>query len=318
MINNKKPLIVIAGPTACGKTNLSIELAKLINGEIISGDSMQIYKYMNIGTAKITDKEMNNINHYMIDEIYPDEEFNIKIFKEKAVQYMSIIYNNNKLPILCGGTGFYINALVNDNNFMETTTNHKLRDYLYNYAEKFGNLALHKKLEEIDPDSAKKIHYNNIKRIIRAIEFFENTKIPISLHNKEEKEKLSPYNIAFIVLNMKREILYDKINIRVDNMIKSGLVQEVKKLIDMGYNENLVAMKGIGYKELIPYINNKISLEDAIYEIKKSTRHFAKRQITWFKRQTKNSLWIDLSEMDKKTAIEKILIYIKNLKIIDD
>ena len=232
----KKPLIVIAGPTACGKTGLSIKLAKLINGEIISGDSMQVYKYMDIGTAKATKEEMNGIKHYMIDEFYPDEEFNVTIFQKKSKEYMEKIYSENKIPILCGGTGFYINALVNDNDFTETENDYTFRNSLYKFAEDNGAEALHKKLEQIDPESAKNIHPNNIKRVARAIEFFELTKTPISKHNENEKQKISPYNTAFIILNMDRAKLYDRIEKRIDIMVENGLIEEVKKLLDMGYS----------------------------------------------------------------------------------
>lgn len=311
----KKPLIVIAGPTACGKTGLSIKLAKLINGEIISGDSMQVYKYMDIGTAKATKEEMNGIKHYMIDEFYPDEEFNVTIFQKKSKEYMEKIYSENKIPILCGGTGFYINALVNDNDFTETENDYTFRNSLYKFAEDNGAEALHKKLEQIDPESAKNIHPNNIKRVARAIEFFELTKTPISKHNENEKQKTSPYNTAFIILNMDRAKLYDRIEKRIDIMVKNGLIEEVKKLLDMGYSEDLVSMQGIGYKEIVPYIKGECSLDYAISELKKATRHFAKRQITWFKRQTEG-LWVDLSVQSEDEALKTIENYIKELGII--
>ncbi|MBO8433900.1 MAG: tRNA (adenosine(37)-N6)-dimethylallyltransferase MiaA [Tyzzerella sp.] len=311
----KKPLIVIAGPTACGKTGLSIKLAKLINGEIISGDSMQVYKYMDIGTAKATKEEMNGIKHYMIDEFYPDEEFNVTIFQKKSKEYMEKIYSENKIPILCGGTGFYINALVNDNDFTETENDYTFRNSLYKFAEDNGAEALHKKLEQIDPESAKNIHPNNIKRVARAIEFFELTKTPISKHNENEKQKTSPYNTAFIILNMDRAKLYDRIEKRIDIMVENGLIEEVKKLLDMGYSEDLVSMQGIGYKEIVPYIKGECSLDYAISELKKATRHFAKRQITWFKRQTEG-LWVDLSVQSEDEALKTIENYIKELGII--
>ena len=311
----KKPLIVIAGPTACGKTGLSIKLAKLINGEIISGDSMQVYKYMDIGTAKATKEEMNGIKHYMIDEFYPDEEFNVTIFQKKSKEYMEKIYSENKIPILCGGTGFYINALVNDNDFTETENDYTFRNSLYKFAEDNGAEALHKRLEDIDPESAKNIHPNNIKRVARAIEFFELTKTPISKHNENEKQKTSPYNTAFIILNMDRAKLYDRIEKRIDIMVENGLIEEVKKLLDMGYSEDLVSMQGIGYKEIVPYIKGECSLDYAISELKKATRHFAKRQITWFKRQTEG-LWVDLSVQSEDEALKTIENYIKELGII--
>ncbi|MEA4816826.1 MAG: tRNA (adenosine(37)-N6)-dimethylallyltransferase MiaA [Lachnospiraceae bacterium] len=303
----KKPLIVIAGPTACGKTKISIELAKKTGGEIISADSMQVYKYMDIGTAKVTKKEMDDIPHYMIDELYPDEKFNVVVFKEKAVSYINDIYLRNKLPIIAGGTGFYINALVNDNIFMSTNENEELRKNLYSEAELFGVEYLHNKLKKIDPDAAASIHPNNIKRVARAIEFYILTNQRISEHNKIEKNRVSPYNTALFVLNMERGELYKRIDLRVDIMIENGLLKEVENLINMGYDKNLVSMQGLGYKEFIPVLNGEKNLEDAVYELKKSTRHFAKRQLTWFKAQ-KNAIWVnDVDKRDIDDILNEIL-----------
>jgi tRNA dimethylallyltransferase len=306
----KKPLIVIGGPTASGKTNLAVKLAHEINGAIISADSMQVYKYMDIGTAKPDQQEMDGIKHYLIDEFYPDEEFNVSIFKNKAKEYIDIIHSQGKVPILVGGTGFYIQAVVNDNDFSQTTTDNGFRDQLYEQVKLLGNDYLHNKLKEIDPVSATIIHPNNVKRVIRALEYYEQTGMPISTHNEIEKKRSSPYNVKYILLNLQREQLYNRINIRVDKMITNGLVEEVKKLLDMGYSENLVSMQGLGYKELIPYIKGDIALSQAVEDLKQGTRHFAKRQFTWFNRQC-NGQWINVDEL---TELEILEIIIKSLE----
>lgn len=306
----ENPLIVIGGPTASGKTDLAIEVAKKINGEIVSADSMQVYKYMDIGTAKPTKFQMQGIKHYLIDEIYPDDEFNVAIFKSKAKEYIEQIYKLGKVPILVGGTGFYIQAVVNDNDFTDKEADTSYRDKLYEEAREKGNQYLHDKLKQVDSVSAQKIHYNNVKRVIRALEFYEQTKMPISVHNNVEKQKVSPYKLKYILLDLDRQILYDKINLRVNKMIKDGLVDEVKSLLDRGYSENLVSMQGLGYKELVPFIKNEVSIEKAIEEIKKRTRHFAKRQFTWFKHQC-DGTWFDVSNLN----IEKVLKSIEEVLI---
>lgn len=306
----ENPLIVIGGPTASGKTDLAIEVAKKINGEIVSADSMQVYKYMDIGTAKPTKFQMQGIKHYLIDEIYPDDEFNVAIFKSKAKEYIEQIYKLGKVPILVGGTGFYIQAVVNDNDFTDKEADTSYRDKLYEEAREKGNQYLHDKLKQVDSVSAQKIHYNNVKRVIRALEFYEQTKMPISVHNDVEKQKVSPYKLKYILLDLDRQILYDKINLRVNKMIKDGLVDEVKSLLDRGYSENLVSMQGLGYKELVPFIKNEVSIEKAIEELKKRTRHFAKRQFTWFKHQC-DGTWFDVSNLN----IEKVLKSIEEVLI---
>jgi len=314
----KKPLIVIAGPTASGKTSISIQLAKKINGEIISADSMQVYKYMDIGTAKPTKDEMEGIPHYLIDEFDPKDEFSVAIFQEKAKKYLEIIYSKNKIPILVGGTGFYIQALVYDINFMETNNDYEYRSYLENLSKEKGNQYINDMLSKVDPVSASKIHPNNIKRIIRALEYYKLTNKPISQHNEEEKKnKFSPYNTAFFCLNMNREILYKRIDTRVDQMIKLGLVEEVNDLLKKGYSPNLVSMQGLGYKEIVKYLQGKISLDEAIYILKRDTRHFAKRQLTWFRRQ-ENPYWINLDDygFDMYIIIAKMLNHIEEIGII--
>ena len=307
----KKTLVVIAGPTACGKTASSVLLAKKIGGEIISADSMQVYKYMDIGTAKITEEEKEGVPHYLIDDFMPDDEFNIKIFQQKANECIEKIYKNGHIPILVGGTGFYINSVVYDNNFMETNSDNSIRKELEEEAEKYGAEYLYEKLKKTDFEYAENIHYNNVKRVIRAIEFYMQTGCKLSEHNKEEHLKESPYNTAFFVLNMDRQKLYERINLRVDIMLKNGLENEVRKLLDMGYSPNLVSMQGLGYKEMIPYIKEETSLEQAVDEIKKGTRHFAKRQLTWFKHQS-NGVWIDTTGKDSVYTAEKMYDYLKS------
>ena len=302
-IEMKKKVIVIGGATATGKTNLSIDLAKKINGEIISADSMQVYKKMNIGTAKLPVEEMRGIRHYMIDEIYPDEEFSVAIFQKKAKGYLNQIFEKGSIPIITGGTGFYINALLNDTEFIETETDHTYRHRMYEVAEQNGNMYIHDILRKVDPESANSIHYNNVKRVVRALEYHELTGRKISEHNKEEKGKISPYEVKFILLNMDRELLYDRINTRVDEMIRIGLVDEVQNLLNEGYDQSLVSMQGLGYKEIIMYLKEKITLEEAVEKLKQGTRNFAKRQITWFKHQT-NGVWVDVG---KPHSIHKLM-----------
>ena len=308
---DKKTLVVIAGPTACGKTASSVLLAKKIGGEIISADSMQVYKYMDIGTAKITEEEKEGVPHYLIDEFMPDDEFNIKIFQQRANECIEKIYKNGHIPILVGGTGFYINSVVYNNNFMETNSDDSIRKELEKEAEQYGAEYLYEKLKNIDFEYAQNIHYNNVKRVIRAIEFYMQTGCKLSEHNKNEHQKESPYNTAFFVLNMDRQKLYERINLRVDIMLKNGLENEVRKLLEMGFSPDLVSMQGLGYKEMVPYIKGNISLEQAVDEIKKGTRHFAKRQLTWFKHQT-NGVWIDTTGKDYVYTAEKMYDYLKS------
>ena len=292
----RKPLIILTGPTAVGKTKLSIALAKAVNGEIISADSMQVYKEMNIGTAKITKEEMQGVPHYLVDEFSPEEEFNVVKFKEYALKYMEEIYAKGKIPIIVGGTGFYIQALLYDVKFDPSEEdNHTYRGELEELAASKGATYLHEMLREIDPKSAEAIHANNVKRVIRAIEFFHQNGYPISEHNEEQRQNESPYNYAYFVLNDDRDILYQRIDARVDLMVEQGLVAEVQKLYDEGYDLSLVSMQGLGYKEIINYFEGEICLEEAIYRIKRDTRHFAKRQITWFKRE-REVIWVNRQE----------------------
>jgi tRNA dimethylallyltransferase len=313
----KQPLIVIAGPTAVGKTALSVKLAKNISGEIISADSMQVYKHMDIGTAKVTEEEKNGIKHYLIDALYPDQEFNVNIFQSLAKDSIKSILDNNKIPIMVGGTGFYIQSVIYDIDFDDTNKDTSYRLELEELANTLGNEYIHNMLKDIDPVSYEKIHPNNLKRVIRALEYYKETKTPISLHNEKESQKESPYNLLFYVLTMDREHLYQRIDERVDIMIKEGLVDEVKKLKKMGYSKDLVSMKGLGYKEIYAYLDGEYDLERAIYILKRDTRHFAKRQLTWFKRE-KNVRWLNVDEFNcnVELILNKILKDIEELKII--
>lgn len=307
-MKEKKPLVILTGPTAVGKTELSVRLAKEINGEIISADSIQVYKYMDIGSAKVTAEEMQGVKHYLIDEIDPAEEFNIYIFKEKAKQYVEEIYSKGKIPIIAGGTGFYIQALLYDIDFTEEENDYSYRNELEEIAKtESGVDRLYEVLKEVDFESAQTIHKNNVKRVIRALEYYKQTGEKISLHNSVQKEKESPYDFKYFVLNMDRNLLYERINQRVDIMMEKGLVEEVKKLKDMGYIASLVSMQGIGYKEIFRYLDGEISLEEAVYIIKRDTRHFAKRQLTWFKRE-KSVEMINYEEF--QMSKDEILAYI--------
>ncbi|MFV0364477.1 MAG: tRNA (adenosine(37)-N6)-dimethylallyltransferase MiaA [Suipraeoptans sp.] len=301
----KKPLIILSGPTAVGKTQSSLILAKELGGEIISADSMQIYKYMNIGTAKILPDEMCNITHHLVDELYPDEEFNVMRFKEMAVNAMKGIYERGHIPIIVGGTGFYIQSVLYDIKF-EKEEKSEIRQALEKIASKEnGTAILFEQLAMIDPNAAKKLHPNNVKRVIRALEFNKLTGKLMSEHNEEESKKESPYDYLYFVLYDDRNLIYERINKRVDLMVNEGLVEEVKSLLNMGYNKELVSMQGLGYKEIIEYLEGSISLYDAIYKIKRDTRHFAKRQITWFKREPE-AIWIKKDKDSILQIIEKV------------
>lgn len=302
----KQPLIILTGPTAVGKTDLSIQLARQLNGAIISADSMQVYQYMDIGSAKIKPDEMQGIKHYLIDICLPDEEFNIVHFQKNAKKSIREIYADGKIPIITGGTGFYIQSVLYDIDFSSEDSSGEYRKQLEQLAEERGGQFLHDMLLKIDPESAAAIHANNRKRVIRALEFYKLTGQRISEHNKKEREKKSPYNFAYFVLNDKRERLYERIEHRVDAMLKEGLVEEVRKLKDMGYTADMVSMQGLGYKELFPYLEGMCTLDEAVNVIKRDTRHFAKRQLTWF-RQEKDVIWVDKDRFSYDN--DKILSY---------
>ena len=290
--NKKKPMVILTGPTAVGKTALSIELAKRIHGAVISADSMQVYKHMDIGSAKIMPEEMQGIKHYLIDEFEPDEEFHVVRFVERAKHCLEEIYADGKIPIIAGGTGFYIQALLYDIDFTEQEGDPAYRASLEQLAVKKGADYLHRMLRTVDPASADAIHANNIKRVIRALEFYHLSGSRISEHNEKERQKTSPYNFAYFVLTDDRAHLYERIDRRVDLMVEQGLVDEVRHLKDMGYHKEMVSMQGLGYKEILSYLDGEMTLEEAIYIIKRETRHFAKRQLTWFRRE-RDVIWFD-------------------------
>lgn len=306
--NKKKPMIILTGPTAVGKTDLSIQLAKVINGEIISADSMQVYRHMDIGSAKVTPEEMDGVPHHLIDVLEPEEEFNVVVFQKLAKEALTGIYERGHIPIIVGGTGFYIQALLYDIDFTENDGDTAIRRELEKLAQTQGAGCLHQMLQEIDPESAAAIHQNNVKRVIRAIEFYRQTGKKISLHNEQEREKQSPYQFLYYVLDTDRKTLYERIDRRVDLMMEHGLVDEVKHLADMGCTRDMVSMQGLGYKEILDYLSGEISLEEAVYILKRDTRHFAKRQITWFKRE-RDVRWLELEQFqnDRKKVLEHIL-----------
>lgn len=302
----KPPLLVLTGPTAVGKTKLSISLAKAINGEIISADSMQVYRHMDIGSAKIRKEEMEGVPHYLVDVLEPEEEFHIVKFQQMAKEAMKEIYSRNKIPILVGGTGFYIQSVTKDIDFTEAEQETAYRQELEALAQEKGSAFLHEKLREVDPQSAEEIHENNVKRVIRALEFYEQNGFPISQHNVEQKQRQSPYQLAYFVLNAPRPLLYERIDRRVDEMIQEGLVKEVQTLKERGCHRGMVSMQGLGYKEILDYLEGNCSLEEAVRILKRDTRHFAKRQITWFKRE-EDVTWVNKDDFDYNE--EKILEY---------
>ncbi len=288
----KKPMVILTGPTAVGKSSLSIALAKKINAEIISADSMQVYRHMDIGSAKITPEEMCGVPHYLIDELEPAEEFHVVRFVELAKQHMETIYAKGKIPLIVGGTGFYIQALLYDIDFTEQECDEAYRNRLEQLADEKGVEYLHEMLREVDPESAEAIHANNRKRVIRALEFYHLTGEKISVHNERERAKESPYNFAYFVLSDDRATLYERIDRRVDAMVEQGLVEEVRRLKEMGCNRDMVSMQGLGYKEILAYLDGDCTLAEAVYIIKRETRHFAKRQLTWFRRE-RDVIWFD-------------------------
>lgn len=305
--NQKRPLIILAGPTAVGKTDLSIALAKRIHGQIISADSMQVYKGMDIGTAKITRDEMQGVPHYLIDVLDPTEDFNVVIFQQMAKDAMEKIYAAGDIPILVGGTGFYIQALLYDIDFEENNSDTSIREKYQKIAKEQGADYLHEQLKLVDPRAAEEIHAHNVKRVIRALEFYKQTGRRISEHNEEQREKASPYEYAYYVLNDDRQKLYERIDKRVDLMMESGLVDEVKNLKEHGCTREMVSMQGLGYKEIFAYLEGEYSYEEAVYVLKRDTRHFAKRQLTWFKRE-QDVIWLDRGQFEDTDSILDAMI----------
>lgn len=303
--NKKIDIVAIVGPTASGKTEIAVSLAKAKNGEVVSADSMQIYKYVSIGTAKPTQEEMQGIPHYLIDFVDPSENFSVADYVKLAQERILDIHKRNKLPIICGGTGLYVRSLINNIHFSEENTNKKIREDLRKRAELEGADVLLKELYKIDPEYAEKLHPNNVIRVIRALEIFITTGINVTEHNRRSKLIESPYNAKIFGLDYKnREILYERINKRVDIMINNGLIEETERVYKSNFGQT--AMNAICYKELIPYLKGEVTLDDAVEKLKLETRHYAKRQLTWFRRE-ENIEWIYLDETNEKNKIlEKI------------
>ncbi len=312
----KPPLIILTGPTAVGKTGLSIALAKALDGEVISADSMQVYKRMNIGTAKIRPEEMQGVPHHLIDILEPTEPFDVVQFQERGKNAIREILERGHMPIVVGGTGFYIQALLYDIDFTEETDT-ELRARLEKQAEtEEGRLALIEELKKVDPEALNTIHPNNLKRVIRAVEFYRMHGSPISRHNETERQKTSAYNSRYFVLTDDRARLYSRIEQRVDEMLEEGLVSEVQQLKDEGLNESHISMQGIGYKEILEYLNGRLDLETAVSTLKQNTRHFAKRQLTWFRRE-RDVIWLDRTEHPSdEELLRLILMNTKGMKII--
>ena len=307
----KIPLIILTGPTAVGKTALSIELAKDLNAEIISADSMQIYEYMDVGSAKVTKEEMDGVVHHLIDEVKPDYAFSVSEFQKRANKYIKDIDDRGKKVLVTGGTGLYLNSLIYNMDFAKSNSNSKLREELELELKEKGIDYMHEKLKALDEDAANRIHKNNTKRVIRALEVcLEGKKMQDFSTDLKYNENYEP---IIIVLNRDREVLYERINKRVDIMMENNLIDEVKHLLDMGYDKNLISMQGIGYKEIVKYLEGEYSLDEAVEIIKRDSRRYAKRQITWFKRY-KESKWFDLDKYDNSEILkEDILNYIENI-----
>ncbi|MGN0163837.1 MAG: tRNA (adenosine(37)-N6)-dimethylallyltransferase MiaA [Candidatus Ornithomonoglobus sp.] len=300
----KIPLVVVAGPTASGKTRLAIDIAKRFDGEIISADSMQIYKYMNIGTAKPTAEERAECTHHLVDFVEPNAEFSVADYTELAHKVIADITARGKLAVMCGGTGLYINSVVNDITFGKQDTNYEMREELKALAEREGSEKLLEILAVFDPVSAERLHPNNLRRIIRAIEFYRTTGVPISEHQEMTRQTESRYEPVMFCIDHDRAVLYDRINRRVDMMLDEGLLDEVKRIMDMGYTKDMNSMKGIGYKEIMDYFNGECTLEEAVENVKQGSRRYAKRQLTWFRRD-KRIIFLD-PETAAETAIDII------------
>jgi tRNA dimethylallyltransferase len=300
-------LFILAGPTAVGKTDISIKLAEKLNGEIISADSMQIYKKMNIGSAKATEAEMKGIPHYLIDILDPGESFNVSQYKKLAESRINDITARGKLPMLVGGTGLYINSLICNYDFTGAQTDEEYRLYLMNLAESIGREYVHNMLKEVDPESFLRLYPNDLKRVIRALEVYKLTGITVSEYNSSKQDYISDYNLNYFVLTMDRAKLYGRINERVDSMIQKGLIEEVRELKSLGYTSDMQSMKGIGYKEILYYLEGEISLEEAVELIKKGSRNYAKRQLTWFRKDPRVK-WICKDDFNSDDKIVEHII----------
>jgi tRNA dimethylallyltransferase len=308
---SKEKLIVILGPTSVGKTKVSVDIAKRLKSEIISTDSMQIYKKMNIGTAKVTEEEKSGVEHHMIDLIGPGEEFTVYDYQKQSLKIIDKLIKEDKIPILVGGSGLYINSILYDLDFNKVSSNEEIRNKYYEIEKTKGKEYLYKLLEKIDPEATKKIHPNNIKRVVRALEVTEITGKKYS-ENSNFRKYSEKYDFIIIGLEMNRKLLYNRINTRVEEMIQEGLFDEVKGLYQEGYDNTYQSMQAIGYKEVIDYIERKTSKEEAVRLIKRNTRRFAKRQITWFKPDDRIR-WFDISDYRNtyNSTLNKILSYIK-------
>ena len=303
-MQEREKLVAIVGPTAVGKTELSLELAEQFEGEIISGDSMQVYRGMDIGTAKAAPHELARVPHHLIDIISPAEEYSVAVFQESATRLISEINRRGRLPFLVGGTGLYIESVTHRFQFAQSAQDPELRERLQRMAETEGVEALHARLAAVDPTTAQRLHPNDVKRVIRALEIYESTGCKMSDYQLRAEQ--SPYQLLMIGLTMERETLYQRINERVDKMIEAGLVEEVRRLLDQGYDPSLTSMQGLGYKELVPYLYGEITLEKAIQDIKQRTRHFAKRQLSWFRRM-KEIQWFDVTEPERRQEAEQTI-----------
>ncbi len=305
------PLIILTGPTAVGKTDLSIQLAKAVDAEIVSADSMQIYKYMDIGSAKVTEEEMQGVKHYLVDEIEPDMPFSVSEYKRMAEEYIDEISSRGKNVIVTGGTGLYLNSLIYDMDFGKSDANQELRDKLNKELEENGPAYMYEKLVSLDKDAAERIHPNNTKRVIRAIEVAMSGEKMNDFSNDLRYNK--KYRPIIIVLNRDRQALYDRINLRVDIMLKNGLIEEVKGLLEKGYTKDMISMQGIGYKEIIKYFDGEYTLEEAIEIIKRDSRRYAKRQLTWFRRY-EDAKWFEIDKFDSAEELKDAVVsYVKEM-----
>lgn len=302
-----KPLVILTGPTAVGKTELSLKMAKEIGGEIISADSMQVYRYMDIGSAKIGKEQRKEIPHHLIDVLDPKEEFNVYRFQKMAGEALDGIYERGNIPVVVGGTGFYIQALLYDVDFESEDEEDGMRLHLTELLKERGNIYLHEKLRQVDPESAAEIHPNNVKRVIRALEFYERNQFPISEHNRTQRQKESRYNFCYFVLNDDRAKLYERIDRRVDQMLEDGLLEEVRRLKAMGCDKNMVSMQGLGYHEILSCLSGEIDYERAVYLIKRDSRRFAKRQLTWFRRE-REVIWVDRQTFSGENEILSFML----------
>lgn len=304
-LHTLRPLVVLTGPTAVGKTAVSVAFAKMVQGEIISADSMQVYRGMDIGSAKIRTEEMDGVRHHLLDILEPEEPFNVMLFQKLAKEKIAEIYGRGHIPVLAGGTGFYIQSVLYDISFTEETDT-SVRSELEQEAARKGAAVLHERLAAVDPVTAENIHANNVKRVIRALEFYELNGYPLSEHNERERQKTSPYLFRYYVLNEPREILYGRIERRVDEMMAQGLVSEVKALKERGCTREMVSMQGLGYKEILDYLTGLCTPEEAVDRIKKETRHFAKRQLTWFRRE-KEVTWVNKEDFESSRKLLSFL-----------